>query len=310
MRISGHVLRTQILLALVASTAFGQNNEWTATKRRGRWARAEHWSVGVPGETSHVLVNNSHARGETRLSNLPEFAQVASLRVGFGSEQHGALEISREGLSIPANPADAMSGALTIGGDSGRGELRLSAGTLHVQNAVVIGDGVDAAGTLEVGSRSEVDCGLLQLSTPDGGSAKLIIDGPQSSITCDALIVHGDESEIVVTATREVSPIRTSLCPIVNGKLSINTRRLRREDTEILLIDNQSVDPVQGFFDDINLDGPAASHYELSYNGGDGNDIVLLRSDKPIRSFERWTALHFPADTTDEETKLWGRRRR
>ena len=99
-----------------------------------------------------------------------------------------------------------------------------------------------------------------------------------------------------------MSPIQTLASPTLAGRLTVDTRLLPTDQTEVILIDNLSAEPIDRGFDEVHIIDSFRGYYELTYNGGDGNDVALVRSETPVTTLELWSAIHFGLDSLEADT--------
>lgn len=234
---------------------------------------------------------------------MPDLAVAASVRIGAGAGQRGYLAITNSGLAIEEVGLDPDSGQLVIGDAGGAGELTVRSATLACAGLVVVGREEGSIGLLKIDRNSVFSCGLLQLGTP-ATSAGLRIRGAGSSIDVGGLIIGSENASLSFEAATRFSPIRTQTAPVLGGALDVDPRFLRRGDDEpeVILIDNLGPGPISGAFDSVCIRSSRRAHYELSYHGGDGNDLALIRSSDPITTYELWATLHFDPAAPETDT--------
>lgn len=295
---------TALILYLLSSlTAFGNGNEWLSTAPlRSDWKRESNWSAGLPTAAQHLLLNHPQPLSQIRVRLMDEPAVAASVRLGSGTEQRGQLAITREELRVDAVASDAESGRVMIGDAGGTGHVLVRTGVLHAATALTLGNAEGSVGSLKIQRNSQVSCGVLQLTTAVNSSAELEINGAGSTIIADALTVGDGASSIEFSLTREMSPIQTLASPTLAGRLTVDTRLLPTDQTEVILIDNLSAEPIDRGFDEVHIIDSFRGYYELTYNGGDGNDVALVRSETPVTTLELWSAIHFGLDSLEADT--------
>lgn len=79
----------------------------------------------------------------------------------------------------------------------------------------------------------------------------------------------------------------------------MDTRLLPTNQTEVILIDNLSAEPIDRGFDEVHIIDSFRGYYELTYNGGDGNDVALVRSETPVTTLELWSDIPFGLDSLE-----------
>jgi hypothetical protein len=124
-----------------------------------------------------------------------------------------------------------------------------------------------------------VDLNFLGIATDGAGVSELYLDSAVTSFRVGGNLTLGAGARIIwdADAAGNVTKINSDNFKNINlngnGELVVDLSALAVEPEEIILIDNNGSDAINGTFASTNLIG--SSNYELVYNGGDGNDVAL-----------------------------------
>lgn len=144
--------------------------------------------------------------------------------------------------------------------------------------------------------------GAVRTAMSPTARATVSVVGP-AAILCDSFQLGRGTSVLRFAARSEVGGVRCLSAPELSGELHVDLRRMEGQPAEILLLENQSQDPIQGAFRKVRIWNPNGAFYELSYRGGDGNDLVAMRSAVPVDTYAVWQELHFPPDMPEDLTR-------
>lgn len=206
------------------------------------------------------------------------------LRIGDGVGSVGSYTISGGTLSI----ATDNSGHTRIGENGGTGTLRIE-GTASVTAGaeLFVGhtDNVGSTGTLElIGSNASLS--VANLDNALGAEETIFWQADVTGIT--PLVVRGDVGSSLFVELQHPMEIAANSGGMGDGiALDLDLSQLAGGGT-LTLIDNQSSEAIQGFFEnplvpsDLLLEGELltgtgySGTVSISYVGGTGNDVVLL----------------------------------
>ncbi len=287
-----------LTLLLLPASALRADNSWVpAAGPGGQWHDADRWTSGVPTALQDVVLNVPTTSSFARIHDPIEPAVAASVRVGDEKGNFGCLRISSGSLIVRLVPGNTASGQLQIGSQGGDGKCSLSGAGIGTDRDIVLGSGSGATGQLRVDPDSRLVCRRLRLSTSVSTSGRLIVYGGDSDIRMDRLLTGNGEASLLFVAAPHVSQITSLLPPMLGGRLKVNLRNFSGNDAEVLFIENLSDRPCVGGFDEVVIVDGASGYYELTYEGGDGNDLALRRSEVPVDNYTTWQGLHFaPSD--------------
>jgi hypothetical protein len=149
-------------------------------------------------------------------------------------------------------------------------------GQLFVQKNVFLGYAKKSIGVLEVSGKAEI-LGDLQLSDISKSKGRLVLCGEDARLTVGRLRHGSGQAEILFQCQDGRSPVivaRTSVT--LAGSLYVDLSGVENCPEEIVLIINESANPISGRFSNITIDNPSGFSYKLEYAGGDGNDLSLV----------------------------------
>ena len=204
--------------------------------------------------------------GSNNLSTA--FGGVISGSGGITKLGNGALRLS--GANIYSGRTIVSAGALkvanTSGSATGTGQLRVNAGTLGGQGII--------AGSVTVGTSS----GTGAMLEPSVGFNRLAILTIQRALTLKADSTYSYKLSTNSATADEVIANRVNIQSGAQFSFqSLGNRRLA-SGTIFIAISNTSVNPIAGTFANL-PDGSTftagRNSYQVSYSGGDGNDLTL-----------------------------------
>lgn len=275
------------IAALVSIGAHRTQAVTTQTTASGNWTNAAIWSVQVPTANDSVLVKFGHTITVDTASN-----QVGNLRLDAGTaainlNPGGSLEIVNSG-SYPTNGAVSFKAATSgngfnvQGGDlTCGGQFEFGAGGTGVENFINV-----TGGTVDLQSYASI--GLI-----GSGTAKLNIEGNAASVRVGGNLVLGTNAVLrwQVAEDGTVAPLVSDNSKDVTlaGSLVVDLSPMTNTPAEIVLIDKNGATAMIGSFTNITILGSAS--YDVSYTGGDGNDLSLVysSSEGPGDLLAGWT---------------------
>lgn len=300
-----HRILVRVLAAtlVLLNTSLAQENQWHSDALvKGEWRRSGNWTLGVPKVTHTVVINQSAPDAFTRVRRLAAGARAASVAVGSGVGGAAELRLVADGLEIVASPDIDGSGRLTIGDSGGSGRVLHKSSWLRSDGFVVVGH-AGGNGTLRMEQGAELDAGGLLVADDLAAIGRVVVVGGTADLLTEELVIGAGDARMNFIADPGISRVHVLNPPQLAGGLTVNLRSLETAEAEVVLIDNLSTQEVQGGFTDVEIINPDHGYYELTYSGGDGNDVAVVRSDLPVNDYDRWIALHFGSEGPSEVTR-------
>ena len=235
------------------------------------------------GSSSSLTIGNGSGQGTvTQLGGSVTGEHL--LRIGVGSGSVGSYAISGGLLDI----ANIGSGEIRVGENGATGTLTIAgAATVSAGADLVIADTDDAGtvGLLEIlGSDVSISVGKLGNATGNDETLRWVADATGVS----PLTVRGDGGSSLYVELQSPDEIALNLDGSGDGiALDLDLSLLSALDTQLTLIDNLSMEPIQGFFENPLVAGDLFEEGDMidgtgfdgivtiSYTGGTGNDVVL-----------------------------------
>lgn len=234
--------------------------------------------IGDSGAAGNVVQSGGSYQGEQLVS------------IGSGANSVGHYSISGGLMNVASNNG----GALLIGENGGQGTLQVE-GTANViagaELVIAATDNSASVGVLQIlGSNASISIGKLgnALATDE----KLFWEADADGIA--PLLVRGDHGSSLFVELQHPAEIASNVGGVGDGiALELDLAAIEATDKVLTLIDNQSVEPILGFFEDPLSTGDLYEEGEeifetgfaglvtISYFGGDGNDVVLYLSTEP-----------------------------
>ncbi len=249
------------------------------------WADGNSWRTRiVPGPLDEVFVPGEPGVARSSIGPGTEaLARVVSVGDRIGSD--GTIELNTATLQVKGLP-----GRIYVGTYGGTGTFRQIAGEVVVQKSIQLGYRNTSSG------RYYMEGGTLRASAILVGNGnrtqgELELVGSNCRVTLNAYISGIGQSRLKIKADAFGAPqIQTRNRAELNGSMYLDLSGYTAAQDEIVLIDNTGALPIAGGFSQVLAEG--ASHYELDYQGGDGNDLTLVRTAEPITSYALYAAHH------------------
>lgn len=215
--------------------------------------------------------------GSTGSLTVSDFASVTS------AWPDSAIVVGRQGagsVQQSGGTVQATAGWIEVGEHAGSsGTFDISGGSLNSAEHIVIGRNgagqLIASGSADVRSNGTLEVGAF-------GEALLSLTGPDVTVTADKLVI-GSGGTLSFSASPSTSPVHvtSSLGTVLSGSLLLDLSAMDFAEN-VMLVDNE--DPaadVTGIFaglpeGSLVLSAGFAMDPRITYEGGDGNDIMLL----------------------------------
>ena len=265
------------------------------------WLNHETWNQRqeLPDKFDRVLIPGRDDQRRSAAIEVGTLARTASLMVGTTRGSDGTLAIrGRLNVSGSMTAAERQAGRMYLGQNGGSGVVMQEPGSLVVvSRSLRLGYDSNGDGRYYVNDATLRAIRTLYLATRADTVGLLDLSGSSVVETRDLWFGEGT-ARLQVVATNGAMPIvNVSERARLSGNLRVDLRDFSGTPNEIPLIVNGGT--VAGGFRNVRIVN-GTQHYELSYFGGGGRDVVLKKQE-PFRDFEEWQASHF-APNTDPET--------
>ena len=286
-----HILVLAIMVAPAAVHA--AETRWSANAATvAEWIKAANWQSGVPTEDSSVVINHPNPSAYARLRNAPGGVSVARLQVGAGTELDGELRVTSDFLRVTIVDGVEKSGEILVGNSGGNGRVFVKSAGLSCATDLVVGGSADSVGRLKLEAAEILVGGELTIANRDSARGQVAICA--SSVFVNRLRVGDGQARLQFVARPTIGQLVSTQAPRLGGELVVHVANLADGSDEIVLIRNDSDEPPIGGFDDVLIANPPDRFYELTYSGGDGNDVSIVRAPGPVNEYDTWADLHFP----------------
>jgi arylsulfatase A-like enzyme len=198
---------------------------------------------------------------------------------------------------------DAQPGRITIGRNNGSGHLVQNGGSV-LADSVRLGVNKQSHGEwLLEGGHLNVAKGLNLTAGPN--TTGLLELRSNASVETKRLLVGRGNARVRFEISENDNPIEMPIVRVTGRSELAGSLRVSLPDAslpdEIVLIRNDGT--TSGGFRRVRISSPG-THYELTYSGGDGNDVALRKSEH-VTSFEEWQATYNlasnPLDDPDKD---------
>ncbi|MBL9136329.1 MAG: autotransporter-associated beta strand repeat-containing protein [Verrucomicrobiales bacterium] len=201
-------------------------------------------------------------------------AVISQTSTQAGLEKSGAGTLVLSGANTYAGDTTVLDGRLQVEGSQAQSLVRINAGTLL--GAGIVGPVVISSSLATVAPRSTpsiLTCGNLSAGAAGSGTLQVQLNGSQPGTGYDQVRVRG---------TVDLSRI----------KLSASLGFASGTGDQFMIIENDGADPVAGAFVGLAEDASlfiTGEPFRISYQGGDGNDVVLMHQSALDVSASVWT---------------------
>ena len=283
-------------ILLVAAALAGERDVVRTDAVGVVWNGDSTWkSDGQPDRFDRVLIPG---RPDQRAAIIVEhgagFHRAATLMVGRSSGSDGSVEV--HGLLRVAGPnlgSEKEAGRFYVGGVGGTGAvLQYPGSDVYVSKALRLGyDDSSRASYFVQGGRLRARQ-AISIAEDASAQCQFHMVGGDAEIETNNLIIGKGTSTLVFEADADgISPITVDKSATLSGALRVNTGS--GSSAEITLIDLARAGDRAGGFGDVAIDSSTGRHFEISYSGGNGNDVVLREVPDALVSFEDWQDYRF-----------------
>ncbi len=263
-----------------------------------RWTESASWSQSdqLPTAKDRVLIPGRSR--QTRQVTIAAGSQgtAASIMVGATLSGEGSMAIEGS-LQVEATAAqDRQAGRMYVGRQTGEGVVMQMPGSdVRIGTSLRLGFDAGGRGQYFVQEANLQVARDIQIATDPTTEGLLDLDG-RTSVSSRTLRMGSGKARLQFTSSEDDIPtVSVSRLCQMRGSLRVDLRSLSTKPEVIPLIRSGSTD---GGFRRVRVFTKPNDHYELSYSGGDGNDVVLRRLSKPWDSFEEWRTHQFGAEAS------------
>lgn len=277
-----------IILAAIMAVSIANAVE-IQSAGNGNWIHTATWDSGtVPTLADRVLITYNVTITIDSAGNEAGGLRLNSGKTFLNLDPGGELTLVNSG-AYPTN------GVLSYGLSGAPAVVNIQGGAFEIQGAFKMhGGNSGVTNALNVSSGSIDLLVFSEIGVNSGGGLALVdIAGGDASFTVGGNMKLGASSVLRMTpaADGSVTPIVSDNFKNVilqGGALVVDMTAMRTRPSEIVLIDNNGTDAIDGTFGSTNPIG--TSNYELSYTGGDGNDVVLSNTNQTLSGYDAWAA--------------------
>ncbi|MFK7819719.1 MAG: sulfatase [Planctomycetaceae bacterium] len=283
-----------MLHALVCAAALLPAREVVrADSARAIWHQNSTWNIDAqPDRYDRVLIPGSvDASAAVVAAYGSTIYRAATLMVGRTSRSNGVLEVHGDiRVAGPNRDGETQAGRLYVGGVDATGTvLQYPGSDVYVSKALRLGYQVRSTATYVVQNSIFRARQGLSIAFAETARAEFHVVGGQCSVKTNSLqIGAGDAALVFESDTSGFSPIEVTKNAVLAGTLRVQfDPETPLRDEYVLLEFGSRVSRVGGFRR-VLIDTPHDVHYELTYTGGNGNDVAIVRRDAPLTRFETW----------------------
>ena len=279
-------------LMLIGMTAFFGREVIRTNQSDATWHAASTWdSGGLPSLDDRILIPGANNRSSDITIEAGRYARSAVMMVGRRPGSTGVLRINGRLRAQGPNVApENQAGRIIVGGNTNADAwvIQSTGSDVVATDALVLGDVKNSVAryTVEGGRFKAVNA--IEMAFDRSASAKFEVVGKQSSIeTRELLMGDGDAELSFVPDDSGISNIRVTQAAELSGtiRFQLPTNVSARSRFKLLNLNNSATQ--NGGFRRVFIDTPGR-HYELSYVGGNDNDVLVERRNQPLVRFETW----------------------
>jgi arylsulfatase A-like enzyme len=278
-----------------------------ADSARAIWHQDSTWNIAAqPDKFDRVLIPGSVEGSAAVVAAYgSEIHRAAALMVGRTSRSSGVLEVHGEiRVAGPNTDGETQAGRLYVGGVDATGTVVQYPGSdVYVSKALRMGYQVRSAATYVVQNAIFRAKQGISIAFADSARATFQIVGGNCSVETNALQLGAGDCELMFESDADgFSSIAVLKSVVLAGTLRVQITDDAPLPDEFVLLDfDTAVDRV-GAFRRVLIDTPNDVHYELTYTGGDGNDVALVRRDEALTRFETWQQETFTSSASSNAT--------
>lgn len=310
-----------LFVMCIGASVSADEFRWTGGGGNDIWGNGANWtsvSSGYPGVGDSVRIDNANGTIDDPVIVSDQWAEGVEIAYRDTTNSDGVLSL-QNGSVLTVGEAFTVGyrGSGTgifhhISGDLLSQKTTVSEGFattntvgvynhhigIHSTEELLIGEAHSHGGTYNVlsdsasiltdwrinvgtngGTSGEFATGLLNIAV--GGA--LITTSWYNQNVLGALAFAADSDSVSTIFVSETSHPSGDGLVSLDGILEVDLSAYTSNAYEIVLIDNDGIDPIQGVFDSVSITGSGL--YTLSYTGGDGNDLTLVSSVPAPSSF-------------------------
>lgn len=291
------------LIVLTTAVLFGRDVVRT-NQEVGTWTSTETWADGVvPDRDDRVLIPGSRDQSALVRVESGDEAKASAVMIGWLRNSTGQFEIFGR-LDQPATKVEgeSHSGRMLVGGPESSGTVTQHPGSsVTVSKALRIAWDPDSIGRYTVANAALRARQTLSLARHHTSTATFEVLGSTASVQTHALLVGRGKCMLRFVSDAEgFSPIEVTKRAQLGGTLHIRVSDLTPLASRFKVINLSKSATLSGGFRRVFIESPAGSHYELSYDGGNNNDVLLHRQRVPLVRFEDWIETIRPRATKPE----------
>ena len=257
-----------------------------ARNGRRQWLTPDAWTTGSTPRIVDLARISSTSQSQTVAVIKPgQDAVAATVRIGDRVGYTGTLEIQNGSLELERRQASGQEvGYLIVGTGGGSGVVRQDAGRVVVSRSVLIGSSRDSSGEYQI-KDGKLIAESIETGSHTSAVSRMTVIGSSTLVRTEKLVLGPGACTLKLKADAFGPPaFEVEGGVSLSGSLEVDLSRFQNRSDEIMLIKNRGTNKVSGGFHQIALIG--AKQYEIAYDGGTGNDVVLRR----VRGvgFDRW----------------------
>lgn len=249
------------------------------------WSNAATWiqTDNTPGEPDRVMIPGRNQQDRSVRILAGTNAVASSVMVGCREASVGGLSIAGSlTVSGTASDQERQPGRLYVGRQRGEGWVSQQSGSSVSAKSVRIGFDTRGDGSYFI-QDATLSANSVQVAIGKHTGGVLDVFGNSTVATARLLLGRGRSRVRFAASANAVPTIVSSKQTELSGTLRVKLDALARTPNEITLIQNAGT--VTGGFRRVLIE--SESQYELSYFGGDGNDVALIRSTV-ANNYDAW----------------------
>jgi arylsulfatase A-like enzyme len=258
-----------------------------------QWQSVATWDLDeLPDNKDRVLIPGRDGQTSEVQVIVGQRAISATTMLGKFDDSKGTLRVFGElRISGPNIDGETQAGRFFVGGEDNKNAtvIQLPGSDVFVSKDLRLADLTNSIGKYSMlGGRLHARNAML-MGGRSGSKSVFEIRGGQSEVITKNLVMgQGDTRMLFTVDETGLTPITVTKSATLSGTLKFSLPASASTSSRFKLINLNNSATLAGGFRRVMIDTPPGTHYELSYSGGNNNDVLLERRSTPLVRFEEW----------------------
>lgn len=278
---------------LMATTVLFGRDVVRTNSPSASWHSSTTWDGGIlPDNDDRVLIPGR--AGQTSLIKVNDSRQAASATtmVGKLTGSKGTLKVfTRLRVAGPNIDGETQAGRFFVGGKNNKNATvtQFPGSDVFVADTIRLADLPGSTAKYSITGADLRAVQAIQMGSNANSKAVFQVIGGDSNIRTKTLRMGSGDSRLLFTVdSTGVSEIKVTQTAELQGtlKLKITDSAPSADKFKLLNLSNNASQ--SGGFRRVMIDAPPGRHYEVSYTGGNDNDVLIVSRPTALVRFEEW----------------------